>query len=64
MPSQRILGLKNMFPDEVFCAEGVWYDSHMRRCGVDLDGPSNFTKIDWEMWAAAMGNETHVCRWT
>ena len=56
---QRILDMKNMFPDEVFCAEGAWYDSHMRRCGVDLDGPSNFTKIDWEMWAAAMGNETH-----
>ena len=29
--------------------------------GVPLDNRADFTKTDWEMWVAAMEDETVVC---
>lgn len=52
---QKVLHL-DLFPDFVIEQEEGFYQSMMNPYGVPLDDRATFTKTDWEMWVAAMGN--------
>ena len=54
---QKVLQL-NIFPNSVFLKEESFYQKKMNKYGVSLDDRATFTKADWMMWVAAMGNET------
>ena len=54
---QKVLQL-NIFPNSVFLKEESFYQKKMNKYGVPLDDRATFTKADWMMWVAAMGNET------
>jgi len=50
---QYILGL-DVFPPSVIQQETAYYMSQMHTYGVPLDVRSDFTKLDWLSWCAAM----------
>ncbi|XP_065887974.1 uncharacterized protein [Dysidea avara] len=54
---QKAFGI-DLFPDSVFEMEGKYYMSKMNKYGVPLDNRADFTKTDWEMWVAAMEDDT------
>ena len=48
----------HLFPQEVFEKESAWYRSHNNAYGVPLDDRADYTKSDWVLWCAAMGDRT------
>ena len=46
-----------VFPESVFLKEEAFYETKMNKYGVPLDDRHDYTKTDWLMWAAAMGNK-------
>lgn len=53
---QKLLGFE-LFPQNVFDSEEMYYQTKMNEYGVPLDDRADFTKSDWMMWVAAMGNQ-------
>ncbi|MDR0869486.1 MAG: DUF4965 domain-containing protein [Planctomycetaceae bacterium] len=51
----EILDLK-LFPREVIDREIAFYKTKMYKYGLPLDSRQNYTKIDWELWTAALTN--------
>ena len=49
----RLLGL-HVFPKPVMQAEWIFYQSKMQPYGLPLDNRKSITKLDWEVWTAAM----------
>ena len=43
-----------LFPQKVYDRELAWYKRQMRPYGLPLDSRADYTKSDWQMWAAAM----------
>ena len=52
----RILGL-HLFPAEVSAAEIAFYKTHLNPYGLPLDNRATYTKLDWELWTAALAND-------
>ena len=52
---QRVLNI-SVFPDSVIESEEDFYQTKLNPYGVPLDCRADFTKADWSMWIAAMGN--------
>jgi len=50
---QYVLGL-DIFPQSVLVQETAYYMSMLHPYGVPLDNRSDFTKLDWLSWMAAM----------
>jgi hypothetical protein len=46
----------HQFPATVANAEWAYYATKMMRYGLRLDNRRNFTKLDWEMWTASLGD--------
>lgn len=56
---QRALKLSS-FPEYVFEKENAYYQTKMQKCGVPLDGRHPYTKSDWSLWTAALGNQEQM----
>jgi hypothetical protein len=52
----QLLGF-NLFPREVIDKELNYYLKTQNEFGIPLDSRSTYTKTDWLMWAAAMGDK-------
>ncbi|HEV2634173.1 MAG TPA: DUF5127 domain-containing protein [Actinocrinis sp.] len=50
--ADRLLGL-DLMPVGVAAQEAAWYQANAGTYGVILDPRNDYTKADWEMWAAA-----------
>ncbi|KAK7739143.1 hypothetical protein SLS53_005779 [Cytospora paraplurivora] len=55
--ADRLLGL-NFVPEEVYTIQSNFYPTVALEYGVPLDTRHNWVKSDWELWAAAIANET------
>ena len=55
----RLLGL-GLFPDEVYKKEAAWYKKVMNPYGLPMDSRGEYTKSDWQMWAAAMCEDAEL----
>ncbi len=54
----RLLGLGQLFPEEVAAKEMAWYLTHQRTYGLPLDNREDYTKSDWILWSACLtGND-------
>jgi len=53
----KILGL-NLFPDKLRQTEMAYYLSHMSEYGLALDNRADYTKLDWELWTATLGDQS------
>jgi glutaminase A-like protein len=49
----RILGL-NLIPAKVVQTEIRFYEAHLNRLGLPLDNRRDYTKLNWEVWAATL----------
>ena len=49
----RLLSL-GLFPQEVYDRELAWYQKQLRPYGLPLDSRADYTKSDWQLWAAVM----------
>jgi hypothetical protein len=49
----KVLGL-NLFPAEVARKEIAFYEKHQNQYGLPLDNRSQYTKLDWIYWTAAL----------
>jgi hypothetical protein len=49
----KVLGL-NLFPASVAQKEIAFYETHQGRYGLPLDNRSEYTKLDWIYWTAAL----------
>jgi hypothetical protein len=49
----KVLGL-HLFPPEVAQREIAFYKTHQNRYGLPLDNRSEYTKLDWIYWTAAL----------
>lgn len=52
----RLLGT-GLFPESLYRSELAWYRGHMNRHGFPLDNRADFTKVDWELWCAALAQD-------
>lgn len=52
---QKSLGLSS-FPQSVLDSETAYYETKLAKCGVPLDSRHPYTKSDWSMWTAVLGN--------
>jgi hypothetical protein len=48
-----LLGL-HLFPKNIAQTEWAFYAKHMERFGLPLDNRKTITKLDWEVWTAAL----------
>ncbi|ROW08173.1 hypothetical protein VPNG_06905 [Cytospora leucostoma] len=55
--ADRLLGL-NFVPEEVYTIQSDFYPTVALEYGVPLDTRHNWVKSDWELWAAAIADET------
>jgi hypothetical protein len=46
----------NLFPESVTRTEMAYYHQRQNRFGVPLDNRSDYTKLDWLLWTAAMAD--------
>jgi hypothetical protein len=51
----RILGL-NLFSDEIRQTESRFYQKAQNRYGLPLDSRKDYTKLDWIVWTATLGD--------
>ncbi len=51
-----ILGM-NLFPESVTTKELSFYKKHFNRYGLPLDSRATYTKLDWELWSAALARD-------
>lgn len=49
----KVLNLK-FIPQEIYDMQSDFYPTVMKSYGVPLDTRGTLTKVDWEIWAAAM----------
>ncbi|PBP22484.1 glutaminase GtaA [Diplocarpon rosae] len=52
----KLLGL-NFVPQSVYDMQSAFYPTVEEKYGVPLDTRHNYTKSDWEMWAAALASD-------
>ena len=57
----RLLGL-GLFPEEVYEKEAAWYKKKLGPYGLPLDSRADYTKSDWQMWAAAMCEDDELLK--
>ncbi|ROV92383.1 hypothetical protein VMCG_09131 [Cytospora schulzeri] len=55
--ADRLLGL-NFVPEEVYTIQSDFYPTVALAYGVPLDTRHNWVKSDWELWAAAIADES------
>lgn len=55
--ADRLLGL-NFVPEEIYTIQSNFYPTVALEYGVPLDTRHNWVKSDWELWAAAIADET------
>jgi hypothetical protein len=51
----RLLGL-HLFSPKIAETDWSFYARHMQPDGLPLDNRATFTKLDWEVWTATLGN--------
>ena len=51
----KVLSL-NLFPDKVRQTEMKYYLTHLSKYGLALDNRADYTKLDWELWTATLGD--------
>jgi hypothetical protein len=54
--SDRVLNL-NLVPQSVYDMQSAFYPTVADEYGVPLDTRHNYTKSDWQMWAAAISSQ-------
>ncbi len=47
----------HLFPDSVAKTEWVFYAKHMAQYGLPLDSRKTITKLDWQVWTAALSKD-------
>lgn len=52
----QLLGL-HLFPAAVRQTELAFYQRHLNRYGLPLDGRADYTKLDWELWTATLASD-------
>jgi hypothetical protein len=53
----KLLGL-HLFPDTVARKEMAFYKSHQKTYGLPLDNRADYTKLDWIVWTATLGDRS------
>ena len=43
-----------LFPQKVYDTELAWYQKQLHPYGLPLDSRADYTKSDWQLWAAVM----------
>ncbi|MGB6829694.1 MAG: DUF4965 domain-containing protein [Terracidiphilus sp.] len=47
-----------LFPASVRQTEVAFYLNHLNEYGLPLDNRADYTKLDWEVWTATLGNQS------
>ena len=47
-----------LFSKQVYALELTWYKKHCNSYGIPLDSRGDYTKSDWQMWSAAMFDDS------
>jgi hypothetical protein len=55
--SDRLLNL-SLVPQSIYKMQSAFYQIIEQKYGIPLDTRHNYTKSDWEMWAAAISSES------
>jgi hypothetical protein len=48
----------HLFPKSIVQTESAFYAKHMERYGLPLDNRKTITKLDWEVWTAALTSDS------
>ncbi len=54
----RVLDL-HLFPATLADTEWAFYAKHMNADGLPLDNRATYTKLDWQVWTAALASDPH-----
>jgi len=57
----RLFGSR-LFGEEVYEKELAWYEKQTAAYGIPLDSRASYTKSDWILWCAAMGEDAERLR--